>query len=155
MPTTIPGLKSPDYYKSLMEQPVQEAEDYLMSPEFSEKSRKRRSQLAGGGALSGTAYDRMQETTAGDILRTGYREGQDLSTQARLGDIDWGSKQLPFLEAVMTGTYKGSPTLQGKLAESSLAKEEADYWKSLAEGATTVDWGNLWETLKNLGNFNF
>lgn len=122
------GLRSPEYYQELANQPMEQAQYQLTSPQSQERARQLRSDLAGKGVLSGLGYDTMQGNWAGDILSQARSSGQNLASQARLADLQWG-RELPFKEAELTGQYNKASTLAGKRF-------------SLEE--TTQDLANLW-----------
>lgn len=64
--SVAPALYSPEYYSQIRSG----VESQLTSPEFAEEARRRRSQMAGIGVLSGTAYDAAQTGRVQDIRRS-------------------------------------------------------------------------------------
>jgi len=143
--STISGLRSPEYYNMIQQGPTEEAMYKLGSPGYQEQARQNRSALAGKGVLSGGAYDIMQGNMATDLLSQAGLAGNQLVNQAKLADIDW-SRQLPFKEAELTGTYGGTPTWgrQYQQSELDIAKQKVEAEKQAAD---ITKYANIWNLL--------
>lgn len=154
MAYNLEGLRSPEYYQTLQNQPMAEAQYKLTSPAELERSRQLRSELAGKGMLSSSAFDTSQSNRVSDILSQANLAGNQLVSNAKLQDIDW-ARQLPFKEVELTGMYNNAPTLTGKKIQSELDTQAMqNLWFPSQYTGTTPTGANTWQKTYQTGELN-